>query len=153
MDGNLLILIASGAQRAWLFDNGGRATACHQHRSVGGVQAACEPCVVGKRYTQVPTGYIGSYVGDGVLVVCKRAKYRSLGIEAQRIDRRQGRAVFRKPEQSQFCRRLVDLAVGAPRLDDLGGLERAKGLGQLRYGKVFDLGGGGIGIGQASADR
>ncbi len=73
VDGNLLVLVIGGAQRAWLFDNGGRATSCHQHRSIGGMKAACEPCAVGKCYAQVPAGYIGSNVGDGVSVVCKRA--------------------------------------------------------------------------------
>ena len=73
VDGNLLVLVIGGAQRARLFDNGGRATVCHQHRSIGGAKAACESCAVRKRYTQVPAGYIGSYVGDGVSVACERA--------------------------------------------------------------------------------
>lgn len=71
VDRNLLALVIGGAQRARLFDNGGRAAACHQHRSISGMKAACEPCAVRKRYTQVPAGYIGSYVGDGVSVVCE----------------------------------------------------------------------------------
>lgn len=71
VDGNLPVLVIGGAQRARLFDNGGHATACHQHRSIGGVKAACEPCAVRKRYTQVPAGYIGTHVGDAVSVVCE----------------------------------------------------------------------------------
>ena len=73
VDRNLPVHVIGSAQRAWLFDNGGRATACYQHRSISGVKAACEPCAVGKRYAQMPAGYIGSYVGDGISVVCKRA--------------------------------------------------------------------------------